>query len=108
MDERGDQYGVDLRLSAQRALWGQVPRSLRAVSLEMRGTCIYFRAVFEPSASEEDRELLACAATEVVADFPAPVTIKEEFLDIAPPEKPPNLQFLVFLRWEPAIEDGSH
>src|SRR5215204_5532189 len=101
MPDHDDQLGVDLRLSAQRALWGHVPSSLRAVSLEMRGTAILFRAVFEPGASEADRELLSVAATELIADFPAPTTIEEEFLDVALPEKPPRLRYLVFLRSEP-------
>jgi hypothetical protein len=103
-----DQLGVDLRLSAQRALWGHVPASLRAVSLEMRGTAILFRAVFEPGAKDADRELLSIAAAEVVADFGAPTTIDEEFLDLAPPSMPPHLRYLVFLRAElPSHEDAG-
>jgi hypothetical protein len=100
MREKDDQLGLDLRLSAQRALWGHVPPSLRAVSLEMRGTTILFRAVFEPGATDADRELLSVAATEIIADFEDPTMIEEEFLDVAPPEKPPRLRFLVFLRAE--------
>jgi hypothetical protein len=71
------------------------------VSLEWRGSVIYFRAVFAPGATGAERELLSCAATEVIADFPAPVTIAEEFLEIAPPVLPPHLQYLVYLRAEP-------
>src|SRR5688572_14411408 len=46
---------TDLRLPAQRALWGHVPPSLRSVSLEMGGSTIVFRAVFEPGAGDTDR-----------------------------------------------------
>lgn len=107
MHDRKDQLGVDLRLSAQRALWGHVPRSLRAVSLEMRGTTIAFRAVFEPGARDADRELLSVAATEVIADFAAPTTIEEEFLEVAPPNMPAHLQYLVFLRSEPPFNEDA-
>jgi hypothetical protein len=107
MRDEDKQIGVDLRLSAQRALWGQVPATLRAVSLEMRETTILFRAVFEPSAPEADREMVSVAATEVVADFSAPTNIEEEFLDVAPPAKPPHLRHVVYLRSEPHRGDDT-
>jgi hypothetical protein len=74
----------------------------------MRDATIVFRAVFEPGASGADRELLSVAATEVIADFSAPMTVEEDFLDLAPPEKPPHLRCLVFLRSErPSGVDGG-
>jgi hypothetical protein len=107
MHDRNDELGVDLRLSAQRALCGHVPPSVRAVSLEMRGTTIVFRAVFEPGARDVDRELLSAAVTEVIADFSAPTTIEEEFLEVAPPNIPVHLQYLVFLRSEPSLHEDA-
>jgi hypothetical protein len=95
-----DAVGVRLRLSAQRALWGNVPPTLRSVSLEQRGNTIHFRAVFTSAATEDDRELLAVVAAEVIADFSAPTTIEEEFIDLDPPAKPPRFKYLVFLRAE--------
>lgn len=104
MAHHPDPLGVDLRLSAQRALWGAIPPSLRAVSLELRGDVIHFRAVFQPGASDDDRELLSVAATEVLADFSAPITIVEEFLESAAPARPESLRYLVFLRAEPLAD----
>lgn len=103
-DGLDEQHGVKLRLSAQRALWGHVPASLRAVSLEMRGNVIAFRAVFEPGASDADRELLSIAAAEVIADFAAPTTIDEEYIELALSDRPSHLRYLVFLRAEPSRE----
>ncbi|MFT3786534.1 MAG: hypothetical protein QM770_10255 [Tepidisphaeraceae bacterium] len=100
MDQQDEQFAAALRLSARRALLGQVPSSLRAVSLEMRDTVIHFRAVFEPGTSEADREFLSVAATEIVADFTAPVTIQEEYIELAPPAEPLHLRHLVFSRSE--------
>jgi hypothetical protein len=107
MVDEDNQTGIDLRLSAQRALWGHVPPSLRAVSLEMRDTTIFFRAVFEPGAPDDDRELLSVAGTEIIADFSAPTTLEEEFLFVAPPTIPPHLRYLVFLRSEPVSDDDA-
>lgn len=107
MRDKDDQIEVDLRPSAQRALWRHVPPSLRAVSIEMRGTTIFFRAAFEPGAAGADREFLSVAATEVVADFSAPTTIEEEYLDVAQPAKPSDLRYLDFLRSEPLLVDDA-
>ena len=87
-----------LLISAQRALLGAVPSTLRAVSLGVEGQTIVFRAVFEPGASEDDRELLSVAATEVLADFPAPWTIREEFIDLSAVDSSQNLPLKVFAR----------
>lgn len=95
-----DPHGIDLRLSAQRALWDNVPPTLRAVSIELRDRVIHFRAVFEPGVSDGDRELLSEAAAEVIADFPEPFDIVEEFLEVPVTLRPEHLQYLVFLRAE--------
>jgi len=94
------QRGTELCMSAQRALWGNVPPTLRAVSIERRGDTIHFRAVFTSDATDDDVELLSIAAAEVIADFPAPTTIHEEWIRLDPPTKPENLRYLVFLRAE--------
>lgn len=94
------EQAVRLKLSAQRALWGNVPPTLRAVSLEQRGDAIYFRCVFTSDATDDDVELLSIAGTEVIADFSAPMTLQEEVIRLDPPTKPSHLTHLVFLRAE--------
>jgi len=91
---------VRLCLSAQRALLGAVPPSLRAVSLEFRGTVLHFRAVFSQDPTDEEREMLSVACTEVVADFTADelTNLEEEFLTVPPSRNPEHLSELVFLR----------
>jgi hypothetical protein len=91
---------VDLRLSAQRALWGAVPGSLRAVSIEMQETGIVkFRCVFDDSPSPHDRDLLGVAATEVLSDFPEN-GIEEDFIVVPHPKPIPHLKNIVFQRHE--------
>jgi hypothetical protein len=96
---------LHLRLSAQRALLGHVPPSLRAVSVELNGTTIRFRIVFDGTPDEEATDLLSCAATEMIADFTAPYTIEEECLAVDAPDAMTHLEWLVYLRHE---SDPSH
>lgn len=95
-----DDYGVALRLSSQRALLGNVPVSLRCVSVEYRGTEIACRFVFDGEPDEEERGLLGCAATEIIADYPEPYTLSEEYLAIPSPADVPYLRHIIFMRYE--------
>jgi hypothetical protein len=89
-----------LLLSAQRALLGAVPCNLRAVSVELRGSVLLFRAVFAHKPTDEETELLSVASTEIVSDFPQVMDVKEEFLVLPPPTRPEHLAEPVFLRAE--------
>lgn len=95
-----NEHRIRLLLSAQRALWGNVPPTLRSASIEQRGDTIHFRSVFTSDAPNDDIELLSIAGTEVIADFSSPTTIHEEFVRLDPPAKPTHLRHLVFLRAE--------
>jgi hypothetical protein len=61
-----EDFRVPLLLSAQRALLGSVPASLRAASLELRGSTVHLQAVFSTDSSDGDRELLSAAAAEII------------------------------------------
>ena len=91
---------MKLRLSGQRALWGNVPSSLRAASVALNGNRIRFRAIFDAGASSSDKEHLCFAAMDIIADFEAPLTIEEEYLDVPAPSDMEHLQNLLFLRAE--------
>lgn len=91
----------DIRLSAQRGLWGNVPCSLRAFSVEIDGTVVRTRSVFDESVDEEEKELLSAAGAEIIADYPASFTIEEEFLVVPKGEKMQHLAQLIFLRHQP-------
>ena len=92
---------ITLRLGAQRALWGQVPASLRAVSVALAGQQVCFRCFFDSGACVADQELLSAAAGELLGDFPAGWTVAEEFSVVPAPEPMAHLEHLVFLRHEP-------
>ncbi|WP_022978082.1 hypothetical protein [Nevskia ramosa] len=91
----------DIRLSAQRALWGAVPRSLRAFSAEVNDYVIRVRSVFDETATDEDRELLSIVGTEIIADYSSAFTITEEFLTVPASQAIQHLEILIYLRHEP-------
>lgn len=97
---KSDEYGISLRLSAQRALLDNIPASLRCASLEYRGTEIVACFVFDGEPTDDDRELLSCASSEIISDYPAPYTMSEEYLAIPYPAKIPFLRHIVFKRHE--------
>jgi len=100
LDNKNDEYGISLRLSVQRALLGHIPPSLRSVSVEYRGTEIAAYFVFDGEPSDDDKELLSCAASELISDYSDPYILKEEYLAISYPAAIPFLRHTVFKRYE--------
>ena len=60
---------IRILLSAQRALLGEVPPSLRMAALDWDERWIYLRCYFDGLVSEEDRESMESITTEMTADF---------------------------------------
>ncbi len=56
--------------SVNRALWGEVPRTLRSVQFRAIGRKVDLRFVFDREPTGEERESVNCIAAEVAADFP--------------------------------------
>jgi hypothetical protein len=61
-----------LRLSAQRGLLGNIGPHVRAVAVSYRGQTIVFDALVDPEATDEERDDLDDAATDVIADYRSP------------------------------------
>jgi cytosine deaminase len=89
---------LELCRAAQIALLGHLPDSLREVSVDAIGPTILFRAAFRPGASDEDRETLSVVAAEIIAAFPAPFVIDEEYIDVQNGVPTASLRYLVFCR----------
>jgi hypothetical protein len=96
-----NELATTLRLSAQRALLGCVPQTLRSVSVAAAGHCISFRCYFDGPTTDHDKELLSEAATEIIADFSEPWTISEEYLELSFPEPMSHLEHVIYCRHEP-------
>lgn len=91
---------VEVRLSAQRALLGAVPTSLRSFSVEVTGNVIHTRSIFDGTETPDHRELLSCVATEIISDFLPPFTIDEEFLCLPIGTPIQHLRHVIFQRHE--------
>jgi hypothetical protein len=65
-----------LRLSVQRSLLGNVTVNLAGLRAELGGMVILIDAYFFNAPSEEDRELVDVAASEVIADYPDGYTVE--------------------------------
>ena len=67
--------------SFQRALLGQIPSELRQATAEIGADQIVrVRFEYDGEPSEDSREFCSSAATEVIADFPAPWDLDEQHI----------------------------
>ena len=66
---------IDLRvrvlLSLQRALLGAIVPSIRGITCSYDDSEIKILCLFDGEYSDDDKEILECVSTEVVADFPS-------------------------------------
>ncbi len=96
-----------LTLSLVRGLLVEVHPELRAASAELDASRYVVRLRFEydgePSGAVRDS--CSFAATEVIADFPAPWCLDEQHLVRPRPQPVKPLALLAYRRWEP--EDAA-
>ncbi|QIB08189.1 hypothetical protein GZ982_26825 [Pseudomonas fluorescens] len=60
---------VMARLSVQRALLGEVSKTLRAVILSVADQALDIRFYFDGEIEEDDIESVSCVETEILADY---------------------------------------
>jgi hypothetical protein len=94
---------IELLLSLQRGLFGEVHPQLRQASIEADEVEMIIRLRFEYAGAPEAivRESCSCAATQVIADFSSHWQLDEQHLSVPPPEKLSPLQYIAYLRAEP-------
>lgn len=91
---------VQLKLSAQRALWGNVTPPLRHASIELKDNKIVWQCIYDGDAIEDDLELMSDSAAEILGDFSSDYGY-EEIIVIRPfPEKIEYLKNLIYFRNE--------
>ena len=72
---------TDLRLSAQRALYGQAGPSLIRFTGEFRDNTVFLQWVIFDVASEDEIEDYRCVGTEIISDY-YDARIEEEFVTV--------------------------
>lgn len=95
--------GAALLLSLQRALLGETHPQLRQASIEADpGTSVVrLRFEYDGEPSKAALDSGSCAATEVIADFPAPWNLDDQHVSVAYPHKLSALAHIAYRRWEP-------
>jgi hypothetical protein len=99
------EFRVSVLISFQRALLQNVPANLRGVAVVPVGPIIRARFIFE-TVGDEEFDIAGTVATEVNADFLAPVEVWEEAIAV-PPDDSRDLEpgeVWVDLRQEPLLE----
>ncbi len=69
-----------LLFSLHRALLGAIPRNLKGLRVKESSNLLIWQAFFDTVPTEEEKEVLSVACTEVIADFPIINTVKEEYI----------------------------
>jgi hypothetical protein len=90
----------ELILSCHKALLGAIPSKLRGLTIGIEKDILFWKAYFDGEPTEEEKEVLSTACSEVIADFPKINVVKEEYVNYKYPLKMDMLQFWVFLKWE--------
>lgn len=61
---------INIKLSIHRAFLGQIRKNIRAIAYDYTNICIFIYAYFDIKPTDKDYEIIDCAVTEIVADFP--------------------------------------
>ena len=78
----------DLRLSAQRALVGQVSPKLYGACVDLREKLVVLTFYVAPDLSTDERDDLTVAGTAVIADFPDDHLVREDLIAVEDPREP--------------------
>ncbi len=96
-----DQTLNKLIMSCHYNLIGAIPKNLRGLTVKLENGTLYWRGYFDGEPTEDEKEVLSVACTEVIADFFDIINdAEEEYLNYAYPLEMELLQFWAFLRWE--------
>ncbi len=93
---------VELLLSVQRSLCGEVTPRLRAVSCEADEhlQIVRLRFIFDTTETDVDHECASCAAAEVIADLYDGWTLEEEYVAVPGADSMTHLSGMAFMRFE--------
>ncbi len=93
---------ASLILSANRALLGAISSKMRVILIKFESDAIYIRAILDGPVSNNDRESISLASTEIAADF-SDVQVYDECIrsDYPGPIPEHDGWFMVFERREP-------
>lgn len=71
---------TELILSAQRALFRAIPKNTKAIYAKIENNHLIWKVFFDQEPTENEKNLLSIAATEVIADFPEITSCEEQYI----------------------------
>ena len=71
---------IELLLSAQRALFRSIPKNTKAIFTKIENNHLIWKVFFDKEPTENEKNILSIAATEIIADFPEINSCKEEYI----------------------------
>ncbi|WP_273127799.1 hypothetical protein [Bacillus weihaiensis] len=89
-----------LLFSLHRALFGAIPKNLKGLRVKVTNDLLIWQAFFDPQPTEEEKEVLSVACTEVIADLPNIIKVEEEYLYHPGPLTNTTMEEWFFVRWE--------
>ena len=87
-------------LEMQQSLLGEVPRTLRAVTIRVAGDHLHFDSYFDGPIAEIDIESMSCVETELIAVFPEIIQLTHSVHRLDMPTVLPKTDCFVYLRRE--------
>src|SRR5262245_54432559 len=91
---------VRARLSAQRALLGEVSPALRAVVLSVNNGIVEVRCYFDGPVRPQDEESISCVETEMIADCGPGEEVKARCIQLDAPKPISDEGLWVYYRQE--------
>ncbi|MFJ8261015.1 hypothetical protein ACIQ4I_03505 [Rummeliibacillus sp. NPDC094406] len=78
----------NLILSTHRALYEAIPPNVRGIICRYENGILIWKVFFDGSYTEDEKELLSCACTEVLSDFPDYIKrVEEQYIKLSYPQK---------------------
>ncbi|GAA0338175.1 hypothetical protein GCM10008967_30570 [Bacillus carboniphilus] len=96
-----------LLLSLHRALFSAIPKKLKGLRVKEINNLLIWQAFFDTEPTEEEKEVLSVACTEVIADFPNINKVEEEYLCHPAPLKNTTMEEWAFVIWEPETKQDT-
>ncbi|WP_427137357.1 hypothetical protein [Psychrobacillus psychrodurans] len=87
---------IALILSAQRALFRAITKNTKAIYAKIENNNLIWKVYFDEIPTEEEKEMLSIAATEIICDFPEIYSADEQY--IHHPE-PINFKDIKYYNW---------
>lgn len=104
-------HDIDLLLSAQNAMLGEIPSSLRTISFDLSkdGEDLVARFEFDGEPDENEEECVSVIMTNILLDYSKNHrSYDEQVVSVPYPLKPNFLRLVAFFRYEDDLNENTN